>query len=103
MLPSKENSSVFETKVKRFIEDASSTNDTLRKNTLNSVYNLDLSTSDFDLISNFISNFEFKKSELAEKNNLIKQIGSIKNPKVIPFLENFIKQKTQIRKHKLIF
>lgn len=92
LLPSNENSSVFETKVKRFIEDASSTNDTLRKNTLSAVYKLDLTTTDFDLISDFISNFEFKKSELSEKNNLVKQIGAIKNPKVMPFLEKLYKE-----------
>lgn len=91
-LPFKGANSVFETKVKQFIEDASSTNDTLRKNTFSAIYKLNLTDADFDLIANFIRSYDFKKSELYAKNNLIEALGELKNNKVIPFLEYIYKE-----------
>ena len=84
--------SIFETKVKRFIEDASSENDTLRKNTFSAIYKLNLLESDFDIIAAFIDTYDFKKSELYAKNNLIEALGSLKSDKVIPFLEKIYKK-----------
>ncbi|WP_445455834.1 TraB/GumN family protein [Flavobacterium sp. HNIBRBA15423] len=91
-LPIKDASSVFDTKVKRFIEDASSAKDTLRKNTFSSIYKLDITETDFDLIANFVNNFDFKKSELFAKNHLLKELGSLKNKKVVPYLEKIYKK-----------
>lgn len=91
---SKESNSIFDTKIQRFIEDASSTNDTLRKNTFGSIYKLNFTEKDFESITSFIDNYPFKKSELFAKNNLIKKIGYLKNNSVIPYLEKTYKAET---------
>ncbi|NHN27425.1 hypothetical protein FIA58_017230 [Flavobacterium jejuense] len=91
-LPFKGANSVFDTKIDRFIEDASSKNDTLRKNTFSAIYKLKITETDFDKIANFIYSYDFKKSELHAKNNLIKELGNLKNKKVIPFLEKTYKE-----------
>ncbi|WP_130733466.1 TraB/GumN family protein [Flavobacterium sp. J27] len=92
ILPFPKKNSVFETKTTRFINDASSANDTLRKNAFSSIYKLDFSESDFEVISYFINKYNFKKSELFAKNNLLKKLGYLKNKNVIPFLEKTYKQ-----------
>ncbi|VXB18451.1 conserved hypothetical protein [Flavobacterium sp. 9AF] len=92
ILPFEKKNSLFETKINRFITDASSSNDTLRKNALNSIYKLEFEESDFDVITFFINKFNFKKTELYAKNHLIKKIGFLKNERVLPYLEKIYKQ-----------
>lgn len=83
--------SIYDNKVKLFIEDAKSESDTLRFSALNSAYSLKIDEKDADEIMEFINTFEFKDSETKALNLLLLRLGRIKNDKIIPYLEALYK------------
>jgi uncharacterized protein YbaP (TraB family) len=84
--------SVFENKFKYFVEDAYSENDTIRYSALNSVYFLDITKEDLPQVKEFLEGFEFKQDENETLVALYEKIGQIKDPVVIPYLENIYKK-----------
>ncbi|WP_264552336.1 TraB/GumN family protein [Flavobacterium sp. N2038] len=83
-----------ENKISLFIEDAKSTKDTIRYSALNSIKNLDISKSDFEVVTNFINTFNFKESETDAITSLLEKIGKTDDERVIPFLENYYKKES---------
>ena len=79
--------SVFDDKVKLFLEEASSENDSIRKIAFNNIYSLDFKDADFDRISNFINAFEFRDVDGDGRAVLYRKLGSLRHPKVVAFLE----------------
>ena len=88
----KNRTSVFDDKLKLFIEDANSEKDTIRFSALKSVYELKIDKKDIDTVTNFLNTFQFKDNENYSVEALIKKLGSIQDEKIIPFLENFYKK-----------
>lgn len=84
--------SVFENKFKYFVEDAYSENDTIRYSALKSVYFLDITKEDLPQVKEFLEGFEFKQDENETLVALYEKIGQIKDPAVIPYLENVYKK-----------
>ena len=84
--------SVFENKFKYFVEDAYSENDTIRYSALKSVYFLDITKEDLPQVKEFLEGFEFKQDENETLVALYDKIGQIKDPAVIPYLENIYKK-----------
>lgn len=84
--------SVFENKFKYFVEDAYSENDTIRYSALKSVYFLDITKEDLPQVQEFLEGFEFKQDENETLIALYDKIGQIKDPVVIPYLENIYKK-----------
>ena len=84
---------VFENKMQYFIEDAQSKNDTIRYAALQSIYFLNIEKKDLPQLKKFLDNFEFKKEENQSLVNLYEKIGQIKDPSILPFLENSYKNK----------
>ena len=86
--PEKTNAkSVLDDKVNLFLEEASSEKDSIRKIAFFNLYNLSLEETDFDRITNFIDNHQFKDTDLSGKVDLYKKLGELKNPKVTTYLE----------------
>jgi hypothetical protein len=86
------STSVFENKFKYFVEDAYSDNDTIRYSALKSVYFLDISKEDLPQVKEFLNGFEFKQDENETLVSLYEKIGRIKDPAIIPYLENIYKK-----------
>lgn len=84
--------SVFESKLKIFIADAQSENDTIRYSALKSVGRLSFEEEDLNELQQFINTFNFKADELDALGKLFEAIGEIKDPMVIPFLERNYKK-----------
>lgn len=84
--------SVFESKLKIFIADARSENDTIRYSALKSVGRLSFEEEDLNELQQFINTFNFKADELEALGKLFEAIGEIKDPMVIPFLERNYKK-----------
>jgi uncharacterized protein YbaP (TraB family) len=80
--------SVFENKFKYFVADAYSENDTIRYSALKSIYFLDISKEDLPQVKEFLNGFEFKQDENEALIALYEKIGRIKDPAIIPYLEN---------------
>jgi hypothetical protein len=91
LLKPQTKTTIFNSKIDQFIIDAQNENDTLRKNAFSDIYLIDLEVGDFDKLSNFLENFEFKKSENKAKNDLIGKLAELKHVKVIPYLEKLYK------------
>jgi uncharacterized protein YbaP (TraB family) len=86
-------SSVFEkNKIKLFIADAQSDQDTIRSSAMNSAYYLDIAKDDFDDVADFVDTFVFTDEETTAKITLLEKIGELEDGRVIPFLEKFYKQ-----------
>jgi uncharacterized protein YbaP (TraB family) len=83
-----------EDKIKLFIEDANSKKDTIRYSALKSISQLEITKKDYEIITNFINTFDFKDNETTAIHSLLEKIGTIKDPRVIPFLEDFYKKET---------
>ena len=81
-----------ENKVRLFIEDAKSQHDSIRYSALKSVYSLKLESSDIADIEAFAESFNFKADETDALTTLYEKIGSVKDEKVIPFLEKQYKK-----------
>ncbi|MFT3793567.1 TraB/GumN family protein [Flavobacterium sp.] len=77
-----------------FIKDARSENDTIRESALGSTYSLELETADFDNITAFASQFNFREDESAYFANLLIEIGGIKDERVVNFMEQIYKRNT---------
>ncbi|MGC4041058.1 MAG: TraB/GumN family protein [Flavobacterium sp.] len=75
-------------KIQLFMNEAASDNDSIRKIAFNNVYGLDVTESDFDRITKFLDTFEFKDADSNGKSGLYYKLGKLKNPKVVPYLEN---------------
>ncbi|MBP4136512.1 TraB/GumN family protein [Flavobacterium geliluteum] len=89
-----------EDKVSLFIEDAKSEKDTIRYSALKSVGALKIEKKDLDQVTNFLNTFNFKDNETDAISTLLEKVGSIEDPKVIPFLDRFYKNentKTTVR------
>jgi uncharacterized protein YbaP (TraB family) len=86
------NYSVFDKKLKLFIEDARSEHDSIRYSALNSLDYLTLSKDDLTDLQLFIDTFNFKAEETDALNKLYQKIGKIKDPSIIPFLEKNYKK-----------
>lgn len=86
--------SVFENKFKYFVEDAYSDNDTLRYSALKSVYFLDIAKEDLPQVKEFLDGFEFEQDENEAIVALYEKIGRIKDPAIIPYLENIYKKES---------
>jgi uncharacterized protein YbaP (TraB family) len=87
-IPEKTNGrSIFDDKVKLFLEEVAGDNDSIRKIAFNNIYNLNVKEADFDRITNFIDTFEFKDSDANGKAVLYRKLGHLKHHKVIPYLE----------------
>ena len=84
--------SVFDDKIKLFIEDASNEKDTIRYSAINSVYQLKIGKKDFETVTNFIDTFNFKDSEINAAETLLIKIGKIEDSRVIPYLEKTYKK-----------
>lgn len=84
--------SVFENKFKYFVEDAYSENDTIRYSALKSVYFLSIAKEDLPQVKEFLDGFEFKQDENEALVALYEKIGQIKDPSIIPFLEEVYKK-----------
>jgi uncharacterized protein YbaP (TraB family) len=84
--------SVFENKFKYFVADAYSENDTIRYSALKSVYFLDISKEDLPQVKEFLDGFEFKQDEIETLVALYEKIGQIKDPAIIPYLEEVYKK-----------
>jgi len=82
------SSSVFENKFKYFTEDAYSENDTIRYSALKSVYFLEITKEDLPQVKEFLEGFEFTQDENDALVALYEKIGRIKDPAIIPYLEN---------------
>lgn len=80
--------SIFDDKIKLFLEEAKSDTDSIRKIAFSNVYSISLKETDFDRITNFLDTFEFKDSDLNGKSLLYEKLGSLKHPKVVSYLEN---------------
>lgn len=87
-VPEKGKESMFDDKMKLFLQEAASDNDSIRKIAFNNVQSLDLKETDFDQISSFIDTFKFKDSDENGKSILYRKLGGLKNPKVVGYLEN---------------
>jgi uncharacterized protein YbaP (TraB family) len=86
-------SSVFEkNKIKLFIADAKSDQDTIRHSAMDSASYLQISKDDFDDTANFLNTFAFKDDETPAKISLLEKIGELKDSRVIPFLDKYYKQ-----------
>ncbi len=90
----KSTTSVFDDKLKLFIEDANSQKDTIRYSAMKSVNELKINTKDIDVVLNFLTIFKFKPTENEAIENLIEKIGTIHDNRIIPFLEGFYKKET---------
>lgn len=86
------NYSIFDDKINLFINDANSESDTIRFSAMNSVKDLDFGKKDLPIIKNFIETFNFKDSETAAIQSLMKKIGLIQDESVIPFLNNLYRK-----------
>lgn len=84
----------YEDKIKLFIEDANSKKDTIRYSALKSISQLEITKKDYEIITNFINTFDFKDNETTAIKSLLEKIGEIKDPRVIPFLEDYYKKET---------
>jgi len=74
------------------MEDVRSEKDTIRYSAMNSVFQLKINKEDFDTVTDFIDSFQFKDSELNALEILIKKVGEIEDPRVIPYLEGLYKK-----------
>ncbi|MBC7525312.1 MAG: TraB/GumN family protein [Flavobacterium sp.] len=90
----KNTTSVFDDKLKVFMEDANSQKDTIRYSAMKSVNELKINTKDLDPVINFLTTFKFKPTENEAIEYLIEKIGYIQDSRVIPFLENFYKKES---------
>lgn len=88
----KNKTSVFDAKIKEFIEDANSEKDTIRYSAMKSIYELQINKNDFEEITNFLNTFKFKDSETNVIENLIEKIGVLEDSRVINYLEQFYKK-----------
>lgn len=86
------STSVFENKFKYFVEDAYSDNDTIRYSALKSVYFLEITNEDLPQVKEFLESFEFAQDENEALVALYEKIGRIKDPAIIPYLENIYKK-----------
>jgi uncharacterized protein YbaP (TraB family) len=84
--------SIFENKFKYFVEDAHSENDTIRYSALKSVYFLEITKDDLPQVKEFLEGFEFAQDENEALVALYEKIGQIKDPAIIPYLENIYKE-----------
>ena len=84
--------SVFENKFKYFVEDAYSENDTIRYSALKSIDFLEINKEDLPQLKEFLEGFEFKQDENVALVSLYEKIGRIKDPAIIPYLENIYKK-----------
>ncbi|MEC4050226.1 TraB/GumN family protein [Flavobacterium sp. SUN046] len=91
-LKNKNKNSVFEDKLKLFIEDVQSDQDTIRFSAIKSVSELDLKKEDFETITNFIDSFQFKDNETKAIEILISKIGDLEDPRVIPYFDALYKK-----------
>ena len=91
-LKNKNKNSVFDDKLKLFMDDAMSEQDTLRYSAMKSVYELKLNKNDFDRLTQFINTFTFKDTEAKAQETLIEKLGGIEDHRVIPYLEDLYKK-----------
>ncbi|RZJ28129.1 MAG: TraB/GumN family protein, partial [Flavobacterium sp.] len=89
--PSK-NSAFENNKLKSFIADARSAQDTIRYSALNSVFKLDISSADFEEVAKFMNTFEFKDDETETQISLLEKMGEVKDSRAIPFFEKYYKR-----------
>lgn len=81
-----------EDKLDVFINDAKSEKDTIRYSALTSARQLDLTKKDFEKVTDFLTAFQFKDTEIVTVQVLLEKIGAIGDDRVIPFLEKFYKK-----------
>lgn len=84
--------SVFEQKLKIFMADAKSENDTIRYSALKSVGRLSFEKDELNDLQQFINTYTFKVDELDALGKLFEETGRINDPMVIPFLERNYKK-----------
>lgn len=88
-IPEKTNQrSVFDDKVKLFLEEATNETDSIRKIAYNNLYNLTLNETDFERITTFLDTHKFEDSDASGKAGLYQKLGDLKHKGVIPYLEN---------------
>lgn len=88
----KNKTSVFNEKLALFIADAKSKKDTIRFSAMNSAYELEMDTNDFQSITEFIDVFQFKDTETNTLQILIEKIGKIEDKRVVSYLEKIYKK-----------
>ncbi|MBY0486509.1 MAG: TraB/GumN family protein [Flavobacteriaceae bacterium] len=88
----KDSTSIFDDKLKLFIEDVKSEKDTIRYSALNSIYQLKIEKSDFETITDFLKSFQFKDNEIESVETLLSKVGDLQDPRVLTFLEEFYKK-----------
>ncbi len=76
----------------RFMEDANSEHDSIRRSAIQSVYNLELTEKDLPAVMRFIDEFKFTAEETYARQSLYNMVGVIHQPNVIPFLEKEYKR-----------
>lgn len=72
---------------KAFLEDARSEHDSIRYSALNSVGNVTITKENLEELEQFINTFEFKPEETDALRSLYEKIGELKDPRIVPFLE----------------
>lgn len=92
--PSKLTTSIFDPKIDLFLEDANSSEDSIRSSSLKSIYQIKFKDADFPRLVNFLENYEFTEEEEAYKKSLIQKIGNLKHPKAEGFLLNYYQTNT---------
>lgn len=92
VMTEKNKTSVFDDKLKYFIEDAKSEKDTIRFSAMKSAHELNITKNDIDTVENFLNTFQFKDSETYTIKTLIEKLGGIQDERVIPFLEELYKK-----------
>ncbi len=76
-----------EDRFKLWMEDARSEHDSIRKSTLHSIGQLQLTKDDRKALEGFIESFEFKKTETESLTKLYEKLGELKDEASIPFFE----------------
>lgn len=84
--------SIFENKFQYFVEDAYSESDTIRYSALKSISFLEITKEDLPQVKEFLEGFEFAQDENDAIIALYQKIGQIKDPEIIPYLENIYKK-----------
>ncbi|GGD18857.1 hypothetical protein GCM10011343_06800 [Flavobacterium orientale] len=84
--------SLYEPKLKDFIEDAKSPHDSIRYSALKSIAFLKIQKEEINTLQEFINQFEFNTDEVETLAALYEKIGHLKDPAVITFLEKNYKR-----------
>lgn len=84
--------SLYQAKLKNFIEDAKSPHDSIRYSALKSIGFLKIQKEEISTLQEFINQFEFNADEIETLAALYEKIGHLKDPAVIRFLEQNYKR-----------